>query len=562
MKQLTFTLLYGTAIVVSLLTGTAENASAQICEPFSENQTAFQPCPTHPNVSFSIANDSANPDIGDYLRLKDGSGASAVCSGALGSGISTPYTGDWYEKTKDGCQSLCYETRLFESNHVGTLTVDMLGISIMSDSGITDGSAYFRPNLQYSADGGAESGWKQVCVPIDLISPGDDLPGNSFGQWEIAGSNSYSSDWNLIIQDVDQLFLRTDVTHPVTNTSSPDEHIGYDNFCLGDCDGIEPPESTCPDCTLCCPPWTQGQLDGIFEWSQADAGSYNVNYNPSPTLDTQMNSWLAYAKSIRPDIESVNIFFWPTECPHNVSTGSSCPSPGFQPFDVKAATAVQDINMIQWSGSTPGAHKNVELPYVGFSSWSNTGTSLTEPFDINRLYRVVALPLLVLYDGSIEFIGDGWFGDCPFAQMETNFQIKSLRLANGSSKPKTQTKLVAPSQVQRSREYSQMIKSMEQIIKASKTPETKPIKTEWTQWYNTDRPSGNGDYQTIQGLTEKGLACPKPADIECRDSRTKVDSSKNGETVTCNVTEGGNCVNKLQSDGRCNDYEVRLLCPK
>lgn len=107
-----------------------------------------------------------------------------------------------------------------------------------------------------------------------------------------------------------------------------------------------------------------------------------------------------------------------------------------------------------------------------------------------------------------------------------------------------------------------MIKSIEQIIKASKTPETKPIKTEWTQWYNTDRPSGNGDYQTIQGLTEKGLACPKPADIECRDSRTKVDSSKNGETVTCNVTEGGNCVNKLQSDGRCNDYEVRLLCPK
>lgn len=556
LRMLTFIGIMG--LIISHSLGSAEAQTGALCQPFSENQTDFQPCPTHPNVGFSIQTDTANTSIGDYLRLVDGSGASGVCSGALGSGTQTAYTGNWYEKTVNGCQSLCYDTRLFSTAHVGTATVDILGISISSNSGITDQGAYFRPNSQYSADIGSDAGWKQICVPIELIDAGDPLPSNSHGQWEIAGTNAYSSDWNNIIQDVEQLFLRTDV-NDANGNSAPGEVIGYDNFCLGDCDGVDEVEPTCPDCELCCPPWTQSQFENIFNWSQDSATTYNVNYESTAILDAQMNAWLAYVQTLRPDVQAVNIWFYPLECPQDVPVGTPCLT-SFQPFDVTGPNPPLDFNLLQWTGTGVGVHKNVETPYSSGTSWSNSGTSLTKPFNINQLYRVYAMPILLLNDGSFEFVGEGWFGDCPIGEMETNFQIQ-FRSANQKGAPATRTKIVSSKVIQSSRETREMVEKIKQTLEESKKTASKPVKTEWTNWINSDRPGGNGDYQMTKSFKEKGQICSDPVAIECRTVKGQKDWRSTGEKMTCNVETGGYCVNKEQSDRRCEDYEVRYSCP-
>lgn len=321
---------------------------------------------------------------------------------------------------------------------------------------------------------------------------------------------------------------------------------------------IDESECGCADCELCCPPWTQTQFENIYEWSYNGPNSYNVNYNSSAALDSQMNAWLTYAQTIRPDVASVNIWFYPTECLDNVATATPCPS-SLNPFDINNATpAIMDYNMLQWTGSGVGVHWNVDDPGL---NWTMSGTSLTRPFSTNRLYRITAVPMLVLNDGSFEFIGEGWFGNCPFGEMETNFQIEFKSVVRGSTNaPKIATRMMSPRQIKRSRDTRKMAKALENMVKLSKkVSEVKKLK--WTPWINSDRPGGNGDFQTIKGLTKDGKLCANPVDIECRVAGIKTESHKTGETLTCDTVSGHLCSNKDQSDGRCEDYEVRFACP-
>lgn len=82
---------------------------------------------------------------------------------------------------------------------------------------------------------------------------------------------------------------------------------------------------------------------------------------------------------------------------------------------------------------------------------------------------------------------------------------------------------------------------------------------EWTPWLNRDRPSGVGDFETIEAHFRRGDACFDPTAIQCR-TRDGVDSRSTGEAYRCDLRDGGVCFNQHQRSGRCSDYEVRFCC--
>jgi hypothetical protein len=85
----------------------------------------------------------------------------------------------------------------------------------------------------------------------------------------------------------------------------------------------------------------------------------------------------------------------------------------------------------------------------------------------------------------------------------------------------------------------------------------------WTKWLNRDRPSGFGDFELLQGFRTDTPppVCADPIGIECRTVGTHISHTARGETYRCEVSLGGECRNANQSDGRCDNYEVRFLCP-
>jgi hypothetical protein len=82
----------------------------------------------------------------------------------------------------------------------------------------------------------------------------------------------------------------------------------------------------------------------------------------------------------------------------------------------------------------------------------------------------------------------------------------------------------------------------------------------WSPWMNRDDPSGNGDGEHLGALRAEGhQVCENPIGVQCR--RTDgVDYTLTGENVTCRPA-GGECLNSQQSDGNCDDYQVRFACP-
>lgn len=80
----------------------------------------------------------------------------------------------------------------------------------------------------------------------------------------------------------------------------------------------------------------------------------------------------------------------------------------------------------------------------------------------------------------------------------------------------------------------------------------------WTQWYDRDNPSGNGDYENRS--LQAGV-CASPSGVECR-TVSGLALWQTGEVVTCSANAGLICVNANQPDGDCDyDYKVRFLCP-
>lgn len=86
----------------------------------------------------------------------------------------------------------------------------------------------------------------------------------------------------------------------------------------------------------------------------------------------------------------------------------------------------------------------------------------------------------------------------------------------------------------------------------------------WTAWLNRDGPSGSGDYETLSDFRASGNnICngANPIGIECRVTATGLNWTTSGEVYSCTPLSGGVCVNSQQSDGYCQDYQVRFLCP-
>nr|QTP96542.1 adult cement protein 11 [Chelonibia testudinaria] len=102
----------------------------------------------------------------------------------------------------------------------------------------------------------------------------------------------------------------------------------------------------------------------------------------------------------------------------------------------------------------------------------------------------------------------------------------------------------------------------------------------WTPWINADSSSGKGDFETIgfdnrregggvgrvtKSLARMGIICNNPVKIECRVAYKGIpwykagDKTKFPSRINCDTT-GLACYNNRQADGRCANYEVRLLC--
>ncbi|GEM_PF-2613266 len=91
----------------------------------------------------------------------------------------------------------------------------------------------------------------------------------------------------------------------------------------------------------------------------------------------------------------------------------------------------------------------------------------------------------------------------------------------------------------------------------------RPTTGNWTAWFDRDdATSGNGDGEHLASFIAEGYpVCAQPLAIQCRRISDNVDYFKTGEIVTCLPSKGAYCLNSWQSDGRCDDYAVRFLCP-
>jgi Mucin-2 protein WxxW repeating region len=80
-------------------------------------------------------------------------------------------------------------------------------------------------------------------------------------------------------------------------------------------------------------------------------------------------------------------------------------------------------------------------------------------------------------------------------------------------------------------------------------------------WLNRDRPSGKGDYETLNDFVKAGQTCANPAAVECKTTGgvfwNKVLPVP--QAYICNTKVGGVCEN-AKNEGKCLDYQVRFLC--
>ncbi|WP_146209552.1 hypothetical protein [Vitiosangium sp. GDMCC 1.1324] len=83
----------------------------------------------------------------------------------------------------------------------------------------------------------------------------------------------------------------------------------------------------------------------------------------------------------------------------------------------------------------------------------------------------------------------------------------------------------------------------------------------WTQWISRDDAGGYGDFETLAAIQSEGYAvCSNPIAIECR-TISGVPWNSTGQVYSCSLPTGGYCYNAQQSNGMCQDYQVRFLCP-
>ncbi len=401
------------------------------------------------------------------------------------------------------------------------------------------------------------NGASNVSVDLKLYQNGtfvSTIPGAS-----ISGNNYTKTVVRTDFPSLDCFDIVAEMTFDYNGVSVTKTSDGANGFKAGQnndiCLNCAPPPP-CGDCDTCCPPWSQGQLEEMFSFEQFNGG-YRVDFKTNASIDAQMNAWLNYAQIMDPSVEAVNVLFVPRECTTNQSVTSTASCTPTNAFDIDTVNSGIDYNAIEWDGSVAN-NKKIGQPYSYSAGWSSASSVLSREFQHNRLYTITAYPFVRKTDGSYDFFDL----DCPIATMKLNFQIQFGARMSSSAKPLTSFSTTTRERLRSTTSGREMLDTLKKLEDISKTsPSPSPRKTEWTNWLNLDRPGGNGDYQTLKGIQDKGKGCPKPVAIECRTVRGKIDWRQTGEAMTCNVTDGGYCTNKSQKDGRCEDYEVRLLCP-
>ncbi|XP_017267562.1 cartilage intermediate layer protein 2-like [Kryptolebias marmoratus] len=86
----------------------------------------------------------------------------------------------------------------------------------------------------------------------------------------------------------------------------------------------------------------------------------------------------------------------------------------------------------------------------------------------------------------------------------------------------------------------------------------------WTRWFNSDRPRGSGDWETLKNLRQEypRKICRRPRAIQAVTARKEIPAERtNQKFYSYNPRRGFVCRNKDQKRGRCRDYKVRFRCP-
>ncbi len=280
-------LLTGLAVGAVVDAGSAGAQSGPYCSPFGSSvQDGWGPCSAAPNIAVTTSNAGSIGGASDwYLKLTDQSGASAACS-------SDPkYRGNWVEKT-GGCGQFCFDIRIIDIPYAPT-TVIHPSFNIYGSPGMR---ADYYANLPATTDAGSSPGWHHICAPVRLTQPGENLPSDSGGHWQIAGSAAPNVLWNQIITNVTQVQL------PVDFTPQPSEVVGYDNICLGpgDCGDHSSGGGTgaSTDCLKDMKAAVKCNPDGTYTLTTNGAGSAGTDVTltsrtPGVTVVPQQQPWSA-----------------------------------------------------------------------------------------------------------------------------------------------------------------------------------------------------------------------------------------------------------------------------
>ena len=157
---------------------------------------------------------------------------------------ATDYSGDWIAK---GYKCFCFDLKLISDGDPGTLPPVKHGIDIYQKLNLTGALTASNPLIRFqfalNQSYDENTPWQRICLPIQLINPGDPLPSNNFGHWVAGNLGSHTGiskvedAWNDIMHNVTAIGFFVDVT-----SANRGEVIGVDNVCLG-CD--QPANNTC-----------------------------------------------------------------------------------------------------------------------------------------------------------------------------------------------------------------------------------------------------------------------------------------------------------------------------
>ncbi|XP_041841437.1 cartilage intermediate layer protein 2-like [Melanotaenia boesemani] len=85
----------------------------------------------------------------------------------------------------------------------------------------------------------------------------------------------------------------------------------------------------------------------------------------------------------------------------------------------------------------------------------------------------------------------------------------------------------------------------------------------WTEWFDSDNPSRQGDKESFSRLRRKypGKICREPIDMEAKTLSGKIPEEA-GDIIEINDKRTEFiCKKKDQPDRKCEDYKVRFSCP-